>query len=101
MTLKLVHSRPETDPAALHLAMLTDRLSEAALREDLVQTLISAADLDSMVRSLGPQQRAAAVQARALITRALDVLESALAQGLAAHRPDHRQAAYAAAAAAC
>jgi hypothetical protein len=98
MTLKLVHSRPAADATQLHLAMLGDRLTDAAIREDLVQTLISAADLDRVVRSLGPQQRAAAEQARALIARALEILEAAMQQGQAAARRDPRQTAYTAAA---
>lgn len=98
MTLKLVHSSPATDPVALQIAMLGDVLTDAALREDLVQTLVSAADLDRMVRSLGPDQHSAAEQATALVARALHILETALAQGQAAARRDPRQAAYAAAA---
>lgn len=98
MTLSLVHSAAAPDPVALELAMIGDRLAEAAIREDLVQTLISAADLDRMVRSLGPDQQAAAEQATALVARALQILEHALAQGQAAARRDQRQAAYAAAA---
>ena len=96
MTLALVHSRPAPDPVALELAMIGDRLAEAAIREDLVQTLISAADLDRMVRSLGPDQQQAAEQATALVARALQILETALAHGQAAARRDQRQAAYAA-----
>ena len=96
MTLSLVHSVAAPDPVALELAMIGDRLAEAAMREDLVQTLISAADLDRMVRSLGPDQQAAAEQATALVARALQILEQALAQGQATARRDQRQAAYAA-----
>lgn len=99
MTLTLVHSRPATDPVAFEFAMIGDRLAEAAIREDMVQTLISAADLDRMVRSLGPDQQAAAEQATQLVARALHILEQALAQGQAAARRDQRQAAYASAAA--
>lgn len=100
MTLSLVHSRPATDPAQLHLAMLGDRLTDAAIREDMVQTLISTADLDRMIRSLRPDQSEAAEQATALVAKALQILETALAHGQAAARRDQRHAAYTTAAAA-
>lgn len=94
-TVTLVHARPATDPVQLHLAMLGDRLSEAAIREDMMQTLISAADLGRMVRSLRPDQAAAAEQAAALVAKVLHILETALAKGQAAARHDQRQSAYA------
>ena len=80
------------------LAQAVKQVAHVAIREDLVQTLISAADLDRMVRSLGPDQQAAAEQATQLVARALHILEHALAQGQAAARRDQRQAAYAASA---
>ncbi|ESW61962.1 MAG: hypothetical protein Q27BPR15_03690 [Rhodobacter sp. CACIA14H1] len=86
-------ARP-ADPALLHFAMLADRLTDAAIREDMVQTLISTADLDRMARSLGPDQREAAIHARKLVAQAIEVLENALARGMATARRDPRQAAY-------
>ena len=99
MTLKLVHSRPATDPALLEFAILAGTMDDAVLREDMVQTLISTADLDRMVRSLGPHQREAANHARALIARSIEMLESLLDRSQTAARRDPRHAAYAAAAA--
>lgn len=85
------------DPAALEFAVMADRLTDAAIRKDLVQTLISTADLARMVRCLGPQQRDAALQARVLVEQAIEVLEGVLARSIAsAARRDPRQAAYAA-----
>ncbi len=98
MTLSHVQGRPATDPVQLYLAMLGDRLTDAALREDVVQTLISTADLDRMIRSLRPDQGAAAEQAAAFVAKALQILETALARGQAATRRNQRQTAYAAAA---
>lgn len=87
-----------TDPAVLQMAMMADRLTDAAIRQDIVQTLISTADLARMARCLGPQQRDAAQHARALVEQAIEVLEGALERGMAsAARRDPRQAAYAAA----
>jgi len=85
---------PATDPALLHFAMMADRLTDAAIREDVVQTLISTADLSRMARSLGPDQREAAQHATSIVEQAIAVLESALARGMAATRRDPRHAAY-------
>lgn len=95
MTLRLVHSRPDADPATLELSVLAASIGDAALREDMVQMLISAADLDRMVRSLGPHQRAAADHARDLIAQTIDMLESLLERSHATARRDPRQTAYA------
>ena len=84
-----------TDPAALQIAVIAGKLEAAVMREDYMQTLISTADLDRMVRALAPHQQAAALHAQSVITRALGVLEAGLAAGqLATPRQGQMRAAY-------
>ena len=86
---------PFADPAEVELALITARLEDAAQREDIVQTLISTADLDRMARCLGPQHEAAARHAQSVVARAIAVLEQAIARGeVAARRDDQLRAAY-------
>lgn len=87
---------PFTDAAGVEFALIAGRLEDAARREDIVQTLISTADLDRMSRSLGPQHAAAARHAQDIVARAIVVLEQAVARGeAAARRDDQIRAAYA------
>lgn len=97
MTLRLVHSRPAPDPVTLELSVLLGSIEDSVLREDMVQTLISTADLDRMVRSLGPHQRDAAIHARALIDKSIEMLEALRDRTMAGARRDPRQTAYVAA----
>lgn len=84
-----------TDPAEVELALIAGRLQAAAEREDIVQTLISTADLDHMVRSLGPQHEAVVRHAQSVVARAITVLEQAVARGeVAARRDGQLRAAY-------
>lgn len=97
----MLATTPSTDPTALQIAVIAGKLEAAVMREDYMQTLISTADLDRMVRSLSPQHRAAALQAQAVITRALGVLEAGLlASQFASPREGQMRAAYRNAAAA-
>ena len=87
---------PFTDAAEVEFALIAGRLEDAAQREDIVQTLISTADLDRMARSLGPQHAAAARHAQAIVARAIVALEQAVARGeVAARRDGQIRAAYA------
>lgn len=89
---------PLSDATGVEIAVVAGRLEEAALREDIVQTLISAADLDRMARGLGPQHATAIRQASAVVARAITVLEQAVRRGeIAARRDGLLRAAYAAA----
>ena len=84
------------DAIGLELALLACRLEDAARREDIVQILISTADLDRMARGLGPRHAAAARHAQEVVARAITTLEAALARGeTAARRDDQLRAAYA------
>lgn len=83
---------PQTDPVALQIAVIAGTLQDAVMQDDFVQTLISTADLDRMVRALAPHQQAAATQARSAIARALAVLEASRAT--TAPRDLHIRAAY-------
>ena len=87
---------PFSDPAGVEFALIAGRLEDAAQREDIVQTLISTADLDRVARSLGPQHAAAARHAQMIVARAIATLEQAIARGEAAARRDGQiRAAYA------
>lgn len=88
---------PFGDAASVEMALIAARLDDAAQREDIVQTLISTADLDRMARSLGPQHEEAARHAQAVVARAIATLEQAVARGeMAARRDGQLRAAYAA-----
>ncbi len=82
-------------PAALGLAVIGGRLEQAMTRADMVEVLIAAAELDRMVRSLGPvatteQDRAALVRAHDLVLRTLATLETEMQRGDISRRRDTR-----------
>lgn len=84
------------DAASVEMALIVARLDDAAQREDIVQTLISTADLDRMARCLGPQHEDAARHAQTVVARAIATLEQAVARGeIAARRDGQLRAAYA------
>ncbi|PLL12081.1 hypothetical protein C0V75_14455 [Tabrizicola sp. TH137] len=87
---------PFADATEVEFALIAGRVEDAARREDIVQTLISTADLDRMARNLGPQHAAAARHAQDVVARAIAALEQAIARGEAGiRRDDHLRAAYA------
>ncbi|MBC2834794.1 hypothetical protein [Paragemmobacter straminiformis] len=82
-------------PAALGLAVIGGRLERAMSRSDMVEVLIVAAELDRMVRNLGPvastdQDRAALVRAHDLVLRTLATLEDEMLRGAQDRRRDTR-----------
>jgi hypothetical protein len=75
-----------TDPTSLELAVMAGKLRDAANRADVEQILASLAALDRMVRSIGPEQAAAADHARNVVAEATAVLESTLERDRMADR---------------
>lgn len=82
-------------PAALGLAVIGGRLEQAMTRSDMVEVLIVAAELDRMVRNLGPvaateQDRAALVRAHELVLRTVAMLEAEMQRDDLGRRRDTR-----------
>lgn len=80
---------------AVSLAVAGGRLSHALSRSDMVAVLVTAAELDRMVRNLGPlaeteEDRAALTRAHDLVLSVLSQLESEMARDQADRRRDSR-----------
>lgn len=91
---------PLDGAAAIGLAVAGGRLARAMSQADMVQVLVTASELDSMVRDLGPlaqsdDDRAALIRAKDLIGAMLEQLESRMAADRADRQRDqHLRRAY-------
>lgn len=80
---------------ALSLAVIGDQLTYAMSKSDMMEVLVTASELDRMVRTLGPaakteQDRAALVRAHDLVGRVLSDLQAEMSRDLADRRRDTR-----------
>lgn len=83
------------EPRPVTLALAGERLSLAMAQADMVQVLVAAADLDRMVRSLGPlarteADRTALIRARDLVGSVLTRLQAEMARNQTDRRRDQR-----------
>lgn len=72
---------PAGDAATIELSVLAGRLQTAVQQDDIVQTLVTTAALDRMIRCLGPHQQAAADHARGIVLQAIETLQEAVHRG--------------------
>lgn len=82
-------------PAAISLAVAGGRLTRAMSQSDMVEVLVAASELDSMVRSLGSsaetvEDRAALHRAHRLVANVLSDLQARMAGDQADRRRDAR-----------